>query len=211
VDEVIVTQLQQLQDLLADGSVWRSSKLRSLGIRPQAISNALRAGQISQVSKGFYYRTDAGLGPELASLVAACGRMPQGVACLLSAAHLTGLADQLPEHPWIALPPGAHGSSACGQAGRLLRWSYNGAFDAGIVEGRIGGASIRHTGPARTVVDLVRYCRRVGGLEPAATASRRFIAGGGMFSDIAAIAMRLRVPAETMRRLEMLQVAIAAT
>jgi predicted transcriptional regulator of viral defense system len=206
-----VTQLQQLQDLLADGSVWRSSKLRSMGIRPQAISNALRAGQISQVSKGFYYRADTGVDPEFASLVAACHRMPQGVACLLSAAHLVGLVEHAPKQPWIALPANAHGSTARGQAGRLLRWTYDGAFEAGIVERRIGSTSIKLTGPARTVVDLVRYGRHLGGLEPAAEATRRFVASGGAFADVAAVAMQLRVPEETLRRLETLQVAMAAT
>ncbi|WP_159994036.1 AbiEi antitoxin N-terminal domain-containing protein [Roseomonas sp. 18066] len=205
-----MTQLQQLQDLLADGSVWRSSALRSLGIRPQAIANALKAGQISQVSKGFYYRADAGVDPGLASLVAGCNRMPQAVACLLSAAHLTGLADRAPEQPWIALPLNAHGSTACGQVGHLVRWSYDGAFEEGVEERRIGGASVRHTGPARTVVDLVRYARRLGGMAPAAAATRRFVASGGAFSEVADVAMKLRVPDDTLSRLEMLQVAVAA-
>ncbi|WBV42520.1 AbiEi antitoxin N-terminal domain-containing protein [Pseudoroseomonas cervicalis] len=205
-----MTQLQQLQDLLADGSVWRSSKLRSLGIRPQAIANALKAGHIRQVSKGFYYRADTGLGPEFASLLAACHRMPQGVACLLSAGHLAGLVQEAPKQPWIALPATAHGSTARGQAGRLLRWTYDGAFEAGIVERRIGGASIKVTGPARTVVDLVRYGRHLGGLEPAADAIRRFVTSGGAFADVVAIAMQLRVPEETLRRLETFRVAMAA-
>ncbi|WP_419898638.1 type IV toxin-antitoxin system AbiEi family antitoxin domain-containing protein [Roseomonas sp. USHLN139] len=203
-----MTQQQQLQDLLADGSVWRSSMLRSRGIRPQAIADALAAGHVAQVSRGFYYRPDSGVAHEFASLIAACGRMSQGLACLLSAAHLAGLSSQPPKQPWIALPPGVHGSSACGQSGRLLRWSYEGAFEIGVEERRIGGTVIRYTGPARTLIDLVRYGRHMDGLATAAEAARSFVTGGGMFAEVVIIAEKLRVPDDTLRRLEALQVTI---
>ena len=195
--------------MLADGSVRRSSDLRAAGIRPQAIAIALEAGLVARTATGTYYRPEAVPAPELAGLAAACSRMPRAVACLASAAHLSGLVEDIPGTLWLALPVGAHEGRPGSTPQRVLRWSFAGAFDVGVVDKKICGVRVRHTGPERTIVDLVRYGRRVGGPEPGILAARRYVATGGAMEDVVAMAAALEVPGGTVRVLETLVTAFA--
>ena len=204
-----VTQGEQLQRLLADGSVRRSSDLRAVGIRPQAIAIALEAGLVARTATGAYYRPEAVPAPELAGLAAACSRMPRAVACLASAAQLSGLVEEIPGIVWVALPVGAHRGRPGETPQRVLRWSFAGAFDVGVVYKEICGVRVRHTGPERTIVDLVRYGRRIGGPEPGILAARSYVAAGGAMEDVLAVAGELTVPIGTVRILQTLMAAFA--
>ncbi len=78
---------------------------------------------------------------------------------------------------------------------RLLRWSYEGAFEVGVVAREICGVAVRCTGPARTVVDLLRYGRHLeGGDAVGFSAARRFAAEGGGVDELLLVADTLAVP-----------------
>lgn len=151
-----MTQQEQLQSLLADGSVRRASALRAAGIRPQAVANALSAGLIARSATGAYYKPGTGSAPELVGLAAACSRMPQAVVCLMSAAYLCDLVDRPPETIWLAPPVGAHEAKEGETPQRVVRWSYPGALEVGVVDKEICGVRVRHTGgpgPSSTCCD----------------------------------------------------------
>ena len=191
-----MTQQEQLQSLLADGSVRRASALRAAGIRPQAVANALSAGLIARSATGAYYKPGTGTAPELVGLAAACSRMPQAVVCLMSAAYLCDLVDRLPEAIWVALPVGTHGAKEGETPQRIVRWSYPGALEVGIVDKEICGVRVRHTGAARTVVDLMRYRRRLEDSDEGILAARRFVERIGTVDELLDVAEAIDVPRE---------------
>jgi predicted transcriptional regulator of viral defense system len=193
--------------LLADGSVRRSSALMAAGIAPHAIASALKVGRIARSAAGAYYCPGACPTPELAGLASAAARMPRGVACLISSAYLCGLADELSRPIWMALPLQAHEAKAGEVPMRVLRWSYRGAFERGIEESHVCGVLVRHTGAARTILDLIRYARHLGGPDMGIAAARRFVANGGAFGDVLALAEEMKPPKEAAGILSVLGVA----
>ena len=197
-----MTQQEQLQSLLADGSVRRSSALRAAGIRPQAVANALSAGLIARSATGSYYRPGTGSAPELVGLAAACSRMPRGVVCLMSAAYLCDLIDRPPEAIWIAVPVGAHGGKEGETPQRIVRWSYPGALEVGVVDKEVCGVRIRHTGAARTVVDLLRYRRWLKDPEIGVRAVRRLVELSESIDELADLAKVVRLPREALKVLK---------
>jgi hypothetical protein len=134
--------------------------------------------------------------------------MPRAVACLLSAAYLSKLLDDPPPDIWLVLPLGTHAAKPGKTPQRIFRWSYEGALDAGIFEGELCGVRFRHTGPARTVVDLIRYARHVGGADPGIRAAKRFVAAGGDIDEVRVISKCVGAPRDTVRVLAMLTTAL---
>lgn len=190
--------------LLADGSVRRSSALMAAGISPHAIASALKAGRVARSATGAYYLPGACPTPELAALAAAGARMRRGVACLGTAAYLCGLTEELVAPIWMALPLRAHEAKAGDVAVRALRWSYEGAFERGLEEQTVCGTLVRHTGAGRTILDLIRYARLLGGPEFGIAAARKFVAAGGDFADVLGLADEMKPPKEAMRVLSVL-------
>ena len=189
-----MTQGEELLRLLADGSVRRAVDLRAAGIRSQAIANALEGGLIQRAAIGSYFRPEAVDDPVMVDLAATCQRMPRAVVCLMSAAHLCGLIECAPARAWLALPVGAHGGRPGTSGPRILRWSFEGASDVDVVERDICGVRIRHTGPNRTIIDLMRYGARWGEPTAGILAARAFVAAGGNLADVARVAEAVNAP-----------------
>lgn len=190
--------------VLTGGVVRRSSDLLAAGVRPKTIADALKAGVIARTAHGAYHLAHEAPDPWLAGLASACARMPRAVVCLTTAAHFEVLVDEPPAVTWLALPLQVHDAKAGDTPHRTLRWSYEGAFDVGVVDDEVCGVPIRRTGPARTVVDLVRYARHIGGDDIGIEAGRRFTSAGGDPDEILATAKALRTPSAAMHTLEVL-------
>ena len=133
-----------------------------------------------------------------------CSRMPRAVICLTSAAYLSGLLDDEPGATWIAIPAPSHGARLEQVPHRLLRWSFPGAFETGLAKMSVDGVVVNCTGPARTVVDLIRYARHVRLRHAGVLAGRRLASLGGDLRELVEIARRTNAPAETLRTVEIL-------
>ncbi len=205
-----MTQKDHLERLLANGSVKRSSELLAGGVRPQAIANALRSGFITRSARGAYHLTGASPPAAMVAIASACARMPHAVVCLTSAAFLNGLVDQPPSVTWLALPAQVHMAKKGHSPSRVLRWSHKGALEVGVVQGEVCGVPIRHTGPTRTIVDLIRYARHLGGERPGIDAGRRFLEQGGDPLSILTAAKELGIPARALRTLTLVVEALRA-
>jgi predicted transcriptional regulator of viral defense system len=197
-----VTQRALIRHLLSDGKVWRSASLLAAGVQAQAIADALEAGVINRVAPGAYHLASATAPSSLVAVAAACSRAPRSVICLTTAAYLCGLLDDAPTTTWVALPAGARVPKRGSTNEQVVHWSYRGAFEVGLDTGEICGVEVRWTGPARTVVDLLRYARYVGGEDTARRVGQRFLERGGKPSTILATASALATPAKTLRSLD---------
>ena len=143
-----------------------------------------------------------------AAAALAVQKMPRATVCLTTAAWFEGLLDEPPRVLWLALPAGTHGALLDDVPHRLIRWSHPGAFDVGIIRGAFSDVRVARTGPARTVVDLIRYARHVRGEHVGIEVGRRWAASGGDARDILEVAHSMRTPAGAMHTLEVLASAL---
>ncbi|PZR09199.1 MAG: hypothetical protein DI532_20600 [Azospirillum brasilense] len=196
-----MTQRELIRHLLSDGSVRRSTSLLADGVQPQALADALEAGVIVRAAPGAYHLATASSPSGLLAVAAAAVRAPKAVVCLTTAAHFCGLLDEAPATVWLALPAGARIPRLGGVQEQVMHWSFRGAFDLGVVEDTVCGVGIRRTDAPRTVVDLLRYARYVGGEETGLRAGFRFVRQGGDPGAVLAAANALAIPAKTVRKL----------
>jgi len=194
-------QRDLIRCLLSDGSVRRSSALLAEGVQPQALADALDAAVIVRSAPGVYHLADLDTPPALLAIATASVRAPRAVVCLTTAAYVGGLLEDAPSTTWIALPLGSRTPQQDGGNEQVVRWSYRGALEVGLTRETICGVEVTLTDPARTVVDLFRYARYVGGEETAIRAGTGFLRRGGDPAAILATADILTTPAGTMRRL----------
>lgn len=135
----------------------------------------------------------------LGSVAAACARLPHGTVCLLSAAHLHRLVTAVPSTVWLAIAPGMSAPSGEDPPVRILRWSFPGALDAGVLRVSRLGVGTRITSPGRTVIDLLRLANHVGGEETGFVAGRRYLARGGEISELLDLVTATNAPANVRR------------
>ena len=147
------------------------------------------------------------MAPELVGLAAASSRMPKAVVCLLSAAYLCDLVNRPHEKLWLALPVGAHEAKEGETPQRIVWWSYPGALEVGVVDKEICGVRVRHTGAARTVVDLLRYRRWLEDGDVGILAARRFVQKGSTVDELLDVAEAVDAPREVARVLRTLEAA----
>lgn len=121
-------------------------------------------------------------------------RVRGGVVCMLSAAQIHRLSSTGEGALWLGVPLRVHVPRRDPSSLRILRWSNRTAFEVGVEEVGFDEITIRCTTPERTVVDLLRYGRHLGGLATAAQCLRAYTASGGDHKAIRDIADAVRVP-----------------
>ncbi|MGI4951351.1 MAG: type IV toxin-antitoxin system AbiEi family antitoxin domain-containing protein [Janthinobacterium lividum] len=125
-----------------------------------------------------------------------CVQNPRAVMCMLTAARFLGLLNDEPLSLWLGVPLRAYVMKRGAPALRVLRWSDVASFNVGVQDTVVGGARVRHTTPERTVIDLVRYGRHVGGSGIALACLRSYAALGGTALQVREMAHAIRVPAQ---------------
>ena len=186
-----MTQLERLRDLLTEGEIWRMGALVDAGVAAATVRRAVTAGHIEQVSRGVYRRLGA---PHVAGthLAEALVRVPRGLICLHSAAQAHGLDDESAARIWVALPHGCHPPRVEWPPMRFVSWRDPAAFEVGVEEKVVSGVPVRTTGPARTVVDMLRMSSTVGE-DRALECLRDYLDGHGPVGELQAIAADLGV------------------
>jgi hypothetical protein len=154
-------------------ATFTTGQALAAGAHPREVYRWRDAGVILELSRGVFRRTDAPL-PSYPDLLAVCRRAPHAVVCLLSAAQVYELTDELPRAVQIAVPRGTHSPQITYPPVEVFRFAAH-TFELGLAEVEAAeGESVRVTGPARTVVDLMRLRRSIG--EPLALiALRRYL------------------------------------
>lgn len=118
------------------------------------------AGEVDELSRGVYRRTDAELTAHL-DLLAVCARVPKAVVCGESALSLHELIDDIPHEVHIAVARGSHRPSISYPPTRVSQYSAS-TFDYAVERFEVApGETVPVFSVARSVVDAMR----LGGAE----------------------------------------------
>ncbi|NLT56861.1 MAG: type IV toxin-antitoxin system AbiEi family antitoxin domain-containing protein [Actinomycetales bacterium] len=158
-------------------ATFTTGQARDAGVHPRDLYRWRDAGQVVELSRGVFRRTDA---PEASypELLALAHRVPVAVVCLVSAAAIHDLTDEQPRAVQFAVPRGTRSPRIAYPPVEAHHFDAA-TFELGLAEVQAApGESMRVYSPARTVVDLMRLRRRIG--EPLALAAlRRHLASPG--------------------------------
>jgi hypothetical protein len=135
------------------------------------LTRLMRSGRIRRVSNATYVRTDRPLTQEC-MLVEIAERMPRGIASLGTAAGFFGLERPEEDLAHVSFPAGFSPPSRRAFAVEAYT-EIPKIHGFGVVERKVGRASVPVYSPSRTVTDFFKFRRRLG-LERAIEVLRAF-------------------------------------
>jgi predicted transcriptional regulator of viral defense system len=149
-------------------STFTTGMARRLGVHPRDLYGWRDRGEIVELSRGVFRRTDAPLAT-FPDLLAVAYRAPLAIVCCVSAAAVLDLTDELPPAVQVAVPKGSHPPRIDHPPTMVFRFD-EATFELGLSKVEAAPAEkVRIYDPARTVVDLMRLRHRLG--EPVAYAA----------------------------------------
>jgi predicted transcriptional regulator of viral defense system len=134
--------------------------LEAAGYPRQYLQRLYERGLLQRVARGLYSLTDSDV-TELHTLVEAACRIPNAVACLLTALRVHELTTQNPRDVWLAVRKNAWARKPESIPVRFVYMSGP-AFDEGVDHHEIEGVTVRVFGAAKTVADCFKYRNRIG-------------------------------------------------
>jgi len=160
--------LLSMADLSGLPPTFTTAEARANGIHPRDLYASRDSGVIVELSRGVFRHADA---PPASypDLLAVGRRVPRAIVCLLSAAAVHDLTDEIPAAVQIAVPGATRPPQISFPPTTVFRFDAQ-TFELGLssVDGA-PGEPVRIYDPVRTVVDLMRLRHRIG--EPAALAA----------------------------------------
>lgn len=151
---------KRLKEAVRQGQLFRLTEATKAGVHPEVVRRLTRKGQLVRLGRGLY--AAASLEPtEHHTLAEVAKRVPNGIACLLTALRFHGLGTQNPREVWLAVDRRAGIPKIDFTPVRVVRIS-GAALSTGIEERDIEGVPVRITSPARTVVDCFKFRNRIG-------------------------------------------------
>jgi predicted transcriptional regulator of viral defense system len=160
--------------LLVDLPVtFTTGRALELGVHPRQLYTWRDTGEINELTRGVFRRADAPAAT-YPDLLAVAYRAPAGVVCLLTAASLHDLTDDIPPAVQIAVPRPNTRPRISYPPVEVFRFDAE-TFELGVESIEAApGEPVRVYTAGRTVVDLMRLRRRIG--EPTALiALRRYL------------------------------------
>ena len=151
----------QILALARATGVIRTRDVAAMGIAPGAVLQRLvLRGQLARVGRGLYMLPEFPV-TEHHTLVEVAKRVPNGVACLLTALRFHELGTQLPFEVWLAVEGHAHPPRIDEVSLRICRMSGP-AFATGIESHVLEGVPVRVYSAAKTVADCFKFRSKVG-------------------------------------------------
>ena len=157
-------------------STFTTGQARAAGVHPRDLYAARDDGELVGLSRGVFRRVDA---PAAAypDLLAVSLRAPRAVVCLLSAAAVHDLTDEIPMAVQIAVPRQTWPPKLDHPPVEVFVWDPL-TFELGLDTVEVApGEWARIYSPGRTVVDLMRMRHKLGE-SVAHVALRRYLARG---------------------------------
>lgn len=154
-------------------ATFTAAEAHQIGIHPRDLYRWRDTGQTLELSRGVFRQADAPT-PTYPDFLAVARRAPRAIICLISAASVWDLTDELPTAVSIAVPRGTRPPQITFPPVEVSRFDPE-TFDLGLTHlDAAPGEPVRLYSAARTVVDLMRLRHRIG--EPLALgALRRYL------------------------------------
>jgi predicted transcriptional regulator of viral defense system len=150
--------MSRLADLPA---TFTAAQAREARLQNRDLYQARDAGEVYELSRGVFRKASAPTST-YPGLLAVAHRAPRAVVCMLSAAAVHGLTDELPLSIQIAVPRRTWRPRIEYPPVKVFQWDST-TFDLGLTLVEAAeGEHVRVYSPARTVVDLMRLRQRVG-------------------------------------------------
>ncbi len=149
-------------------STFTTETSRAHGVHPRDLYAWRDGGQVIELSRGVFRRADA---PPASypDMIAVAHRAPRAIVCCISAAAIHDLTDEMPAVVQIAVPKRSHTPVITYPPVMVFRFD-EASFELGLTSFEAGpGEPVRIYDAARTVVDLMRFRKRLG--EPIAHAA----------------------------------------
>jgi predicted transcriptional regulator of viral defense system len=149
-----------IKPLIPQKAIVRAVDLETAGYTRFQIPTLIRRGELSRMSRGLYYWTNAPLSSH--STIASAGKLvPHGIICLLTALRFHDIGTQNPGSVWVALPSNYRTPKLSDIS--ISAVHFGGKFrTVGITNVEIDGIPVRITNPVRTVVDCFRFRNKIG-------------------------------------------------
>ena len=176
--------------LLRRQGVLRLRDFQRSGVAKAAILRLTNAGELERVGRGLYALPGREVG-ESESLVQVAKRVPEGVACLLTALSFHNLTDQNPSKVWLAIDRKARQPQLDWPPLEVVWWSGK-LLAFGVTERTIDGVHVKVTAPAKTVADCLKYRNKIG-VDVAIQAIREYRRGRRSIDDLFEAARVCRV------------------
>lgn len=146
--------------LLRRSGVMRLRDFQKSGIAKAAVLRLAEAGQLERIGRGLYALPGREVS-ESEALVQVAKRVPDGVACLLTALVFHNLTDQNPSKVWLAIDRKAREPQLDWPPLEVVWWSSK-LLAFGVTVKTIGGVTVKVTTPAKTVADCLKYRNKIG-------------------------------------------------
>lgn len=142
-------------------ATFSTRQARHQGVHPRDLYRWRDEGDILELSRGVFRRADAPE-PTYPELLAVHHRTPAAVVCLISAAAVHDLTDEIPRTVQIAVPRGTRAPHITYPPVQVHHFdAATFALDLATIEAA-PGEPVPVYSPARTVVDLMRLRHRIG-------------------------------------------------
>ena len=151
---------QRLIRLASRRGTIRPKDLQPLGIPRTYLQRLVEEGVLERVARGVY-RLVGGPATQHATLVEVARRVPDGVACLLTALQFHDVGTQLPAKVWMAVERKAWKPRISDLPIQVVRFSGS-AFSEGVERHKLERVTVRVYSAAKTVADCFKYRNKVG-------------------------------------------------
>jgi predicted transcriptional regulator of viral defense system len=142
-------------------NTFTTGSARQLGFHPREIYALRDSGEIVELSRGVFRRSDAPLAT-YPDLLAVAYRAPTAIVCCVSAAVVYEMTDELPTSTQIAVGTRSHPPQIDYPPATVFRFS-EATFELGLTQVEAAPDEyVRIYDPARVVVDLMRLRHRLG-------------------------------------------------
>jgi predicted transcriptional regulator of viral defense system len=154
------SKFEKVINLFKKQGLVRPRDVTKIDVSAVYLNKLYHDGVLERPSRGLYMLKDAKIG-EHQMLIEASKRIPQGVACLLSALQFHQITTQIPFEVWLAIDGKARHPKGDLPPLRICRFSKE-ALAYGVEKHTIGGVVVRVYSPAKTVADCFKYRNKIG-------------------------------------------------
>jgi hypothetical protein len=143
-------------------STFTTGQARAAGVHPRDLYAARDGGELVELSRGGVFRRADAPAAAYPDLLAISLRTPRAVVCLLSAAAVHDLTDELPIAVQIAVPRRTWPPKLDHPPVEVFVWDPA-TFELGLDSAEVApGERVRVYSPGRTAVDLMRMRNKLG-------------------------------------------------